>query len=171
MFECEDSDPEPDCHCRISHRLPGRDAPSGSFSEGLGAFSSFTLEKYVKSYTDPALAEVIINTIVFHPRFGPGRHRPVAVHGLPEHEDQYPVQTSLQIIPIVPMMIPHILFAVSWVLLLNPSNGLINLVLKEILHLQDSPFNIYTLVGMILVEGLLDLPIAYLTIARRHVLF
>jgi iron(III) transport system permease protein len=30
------------------------------------------------------------------------------------------------------MMIPHILFSVSWVLLLNPSNGLINLILRRI---------------------------------------
>jgi iron(III) transport system permease protein len=38
-------------------------------------------------------------------------------------------------------------------------------LLREILNLEGSPFNIYTLPGMILVEGLLDLPIAYLIIA------
>jgi iron(III) transport system permease protein len=63
------------------------------------------------------------------------------------------------------MMIPHILFCASWVLLLNPSNGLINLCLKELFGLRASPFNIYTLEGMILVEALLDLPIAYLIMA------
>jgi len=42
---------------------------------------------------------------------------------------------------------------------------LINLFLREILSLEGSPFNIYTLQGMILVEGLLDLPIAYLILA------
>ena len=29
-------------------------------------------------------------------------------------------------------MVPHILFAVSWVLLLNPSNGMINLFLRQV---------------------------------------
>jgi iron(III) transport system permease protein len=43
------------------------------------------------------------------------------------------------------MMIPHILFSVSWVLLLNPSNGMINLFLRQILNLENSPFNIYSL--------------------------
>ena len=76
-----------------------------------------------------------------------------------------PFKVLFQIISIVPMMIPHILFAVSWALLLNPSNGLINLLLKQILNLQHSPFNIYSLPGMILVEGLLDLPVSYLIIA------
>ena len=32
----------------------------GSFSEGLTAFGSFTLQKYVEAYTDPALAEIIL---------------------------------------------------------------------------------------------------------------
>ncbi len=63
------------------------------------------------------------------------------------------------------MMVPHILFAVSWVLLLNPSNGMINLFLRQVFGWEGAALNIYTLQGMILVEGLLDLPIAYLVIA------
>jgi iron(III) transport system permease protein len=43
--------------------------------------------------------------------------------------------------------------------------------LREILNLQNSPFNIYTLRGMILVEGLLDLPIAYLILAPAMAAF
>ena len=50
-------------------------------------------------------------------------------------------------------------------LLLNPSNGILNRWLMEGLGLQSALFNIYSLPGMILVEGLLDLPIAYLIIA------
>ena len=37
----------------------------GSFSQGLTAFGSFTTDKYVAAYTDPHLAEVILNTVVF----------------------------------------------------------------------------------------------------------
>jgi iron(III) transport system permease protein len=58
-----------------------------------------------------------------------------------------------------------LLFSVSWALLLNPSNGLINTVLKSAFSLQSAPFNIYSLPGMIMVEGLLNMPIAYLIIA------
>ena len=137
----------------------------GSFSEGLGTFGGFTFAKYIKSYSDPALTEVITNTIVFI--LGSALVATVLSLFMAylNTRTNIPFKLLFQIIPIIPMMIPHILFAVSWVLLLNPSNGLINLVLKEILNLKESPFNIYSLFGMILVEGLLDLPIAYLTIA------
>jgi len=37
----------------------------GSFSKGLTAFGSFTLEKYIAAYTDPTFYEVIVNTVVF----------------------------------------------------------------------------------------------------------
>jgi iron(III) transport system permease protein len=69
------------------------------------------------------------------------------------------------VLAIVPMMIPHVLFSVSWALLANPSNGLMNLALMETFGLDKGPLNIYSMSGMVLVEGLLNMPIAYLIIA------
>lgn len=37
----------------------------GSFSEGLTAFGTFTTDKYVEAYTDPAFFRVILNTAIF----------------------------------------------------------------------------------------------------------
>jgi len=143
----------------------------GSFSEGLGAFGSFTLEKYIRSYTDPDFAGIILNTVIF--TIGSAFVATVLALFLAylNTRTNIPFKFLFRIISIIPMMIPHILFSVSWVLLLNPSNGMINLFLREILSLQGSPFNIYTLQGMILVEGLLDLPIAYLIIAPAMAAF
>jgi len=137
----------------------------GSFSEGLGAFGTLTLQKYLKSYTDPALGEIVVQTIVFI--IGSALVATVLALFMAylNTRTNIPFKLLFQIISLVPMMIPHILFAVSWGILLNPSNGLINLVLKQAFNLQQSPFNIYSLPGMILVEGLLDLPVAYLIIA------
>ena len=137
----------------------------GSFSEGLGAFGTFTLQKYFKSYTDPAFSEIIVNTTVFI--IGSAIVATVLALFMAylNTRTNIPFKVLFQIISLVPMMIPHILFAVSWGILLNPSNGLINLVLKQAFSLQNSPFSIYSLPGMILVEGLLDLPVAYLIIA------
>ncbi len=137
----------------------------GSFSEGLGAFGTFTLEKYIKAYTDPALSEVIVHTIVFIIGSALLSTSLALFMAYLNTRTNIPFKGLFQVISIVPMMIPHILFAVSWALLLNPSNGLINLLLKQVLNLRDSPFNIYSLPGMILVEGLLDLPVSYLIIA------
>jgi iron(III) transport system permease protein len=137
----------------------------GSFSEGLTAFGSFTLDKYLEAYTDPAFAEVIVNTVIFV--LGSSTLAPVLALFLAylNTRTDIPFKFLFKIISIIPMMIPHLLFSVSWALLLNPSNGMMNIVLKNVFSLDSAPFNIYSLQGMILVEGLLDLPIAYLIIA------
>jgi iron(III) transport system permease protein len=137
----------------------------GSFSEGLTAFGSFTLDKYLEAYTDPAFAEVIVNTVIFV--LGSSTLATVLALFLAylNTRTDIPFKFLFKIISIIPMMIPHLLFSVSWALLLNPSNGMMNIVLKNVFSLDSAPFNIYSLQGMILVEGLLDLPIAYLIIA------
>jgi len=136
----------------------------GSFSGELGAFGAFTLEKYVAAYTDPAFAEILVSTVIF--TLGSA----LVATGLAlflaylNTRTNIPGKFMFGVISLIPMMVPHILFAVSWVLLLNPSNGMINLFLRQ-LGLEGAALNIYSLTGMILVEGLLDLPIAYLVIA------
>ncbi len=137
----------------------------GSFSEGLTAFGHFTVDKYVQAYTDPNFFEVIANTLIFV--LGASLLSTVLALFLAylNTRTDIPFKGLFRVISIVPMMIPHLLFAVSWALLLNPSNGLINLVIKQTFGLDSAPFNIYSLWGMILVEGLLELPIAYLIIA------
>ena len=137
----------------------------GSFSEGLGAFGTLTLQKYFKSYTDPALGEIIVNTILFIIGSALVATALALFMAYLNTRTNVPFKVVFQVISLVPMMIPHILFAVSWGILLNPSNGLINLLLKQAFNLQDSLLNIYSLPGMVLVEGLLDLPVAYLIIA------
>ena len=137
----------------------------GSFSKGLTAFGTFTLDKYIQAYTDPAFYEVIVNTIVFVVGSS------ITATGLAlflaylNNRTDIPMKFLFRIISIMPMMIPHLLFAVSWALLLNPSNGMMNIALMKFFGLENAPFNIYSLPGMIMVEGLLDMPVAYLIIA------
>ena len=137
----------------------------GSVSEGLSAFGDLTPDKYVAAYTDPALLDVIVNTVIFV--LGSSVLATVLALFLAylNTRTDIPFKPLFKILSIVPMMIPHLLFSVSWALLLNPSNGMMNTVLKDVFSLDSAPFNIYSLEGMILVEALLDLPIAYLIIA------
>ena len=143
----------------------------GSFSEGLGAFGSFTLDKYIQSYTDPELAGIIVNTVLFTVGSAVLATLLALFLAYLNTRTNIPFKFLFRIISIIPMMVPHILFSVSWVLLLNPSNGLINLILRQVFDLSAAPFNIYTLPGMILVEALLDLPIAYLILAPAMAAF
>jgi iron(III) transport system permease protein len=143
----------------------------GSFTKGLGAFGSFTLEKYVKAYADPAFADILVNTAVF--TIGSAVVATVLALFLAylNTRTNIPFKFMFRIISLIPMMVPHILFAVSWVLLLNPSNGMINLFLRQVLGMDGVALSIYTMQGMVLVEGLLDLPIAYLVIAPAMLAF
>lgn len=137
----------------------------GSFSQGLTAFGSFTTAKYVAAYTDPFLWDVTVNTIVFV--IGSSVFSTLLALFLAylNTRTNMPMKGAFAVLAIVPMMIPHLLFSVSWALLLNPSNGLLNMMLQGAFGLEEAPLNIYSLWGMILVEGLLNMPIAYLIIA------
>lgn len=137
----------------------------GSFSKGLTAFGSFTLEKYIAAYTDPTFYEVIVNTVVFVLGSSLTATGLALFLAYLNNRTDIPMKFLFRIISIMPMMIPHLLFAVSWALLLNPSNGMLNIAFMNILGLENAPFNIYSLPGMIMVEGLLDMPVAYLIIA------
>ena len=57
---------------------------------------------------------------------------------------------------------PLIVKGIGWILLLGPNNGLINVWLRSWLGLQGTPIELFSLGGMIFVEGLLWTPVALL---------
>jgi iron(III) transport system permease protein len=63
---------------------------------------------------------------------------------------------------LIPLVIPSILFTVAWILLASPRIGIVNLVLQNWLSLEQAPFNIYSVPGMIWVDGLHYSPMAFL---------
>jgi len=137
----------------------------GSVSKGLGAFGAFTVEKYVKAYSNPDLPRIVLNTAIFTVGAALLATTLALVLAYLSVRTNIPLKGMFRVVSIVPMMVPHILFAVGWMLLLNPSNGVLNVFLRTIFNTKATFFNIYTLPGMIFVEGLLDLPIAYLIIS------
>jgi iron(III) transport system permease protein len=60
---------------------------------------------------------------------------------------------------LLPLAMPGILRSMSWILLLSPRSGIVNVYLRELLglfglQLETGPFNIFTLPGMIFIEGM-----------------
>lgn len=137
----------------------------GSFSNNLHSFGNFTFQKYADVYTDPMLFSILGNTAIFV--IGSAAFATVLALFLAylNNRTDIPFKFLFRVLSVMPMMIPHVLFGVSWVLLLNPTNGILNMWLQKIFMLSKAPFNIYTIWGMIIVEGLLDLPVAYLIIS------
>ena len=63
---------------------------------------------------------------------------------------------------IIPLVIPGILFTVSWIMLASPKIGLVNLALQTLTGTDAVFVNIYTMAGMIWVDGLHYSPMAFL---------
>jgi iron(III) transport system permease protein len=64
------------------------------------------------------------------------------------------------------MAVPPLVMAFGWILLLNPNNGVVNVALKTLLHLERSPITIYSLWVMIFVSGLSMVPTIFVMLAN-----
>src|SRR5437764_6123159 len=62
---------------------------------------------------------------------------------------------------VIPLIIPGILFTVAWILLGSPKIGIINLVLQRVFETDAVFINVYSLGGMIWVDGLHSSPVAF----------
>jgi len=138
----------------------------GSFTDApLGVPGHFTLSNYVQAYSDAEAYHLILTSFIF----GIGASGLSVILALTlawiTIRTNAPFRRLFELIAIIPNILPGLLISISWVLLLNPSNGLINIALKAALGLETSPLNIYSLTGLIFVEGLILTPLAFLIIA------
>lgn len=65
----------------------------------------------------------------------------------------------------VSFAIPGIIKVIGWILLLGPEAGLINMWARDLLGLKVSPFNFFSMGGMIFIEGLVWTPVVFLFMA------
>jgi iron(III) transport system permease protein len=65
-----------------------------------------------------------------------------------------PYRSMLETLIIIPFFVPGIMEAVGWIMLLSPKTGTLNVFLRDLFGLQASPFNIYSLWGIIWVMSL-----------------
>lgn len=135
----------------------------GSFTRGTpGDFTAFTFANYIRAYGSPALLELFYNSFVF----ATGSvllALPVAVAfaWLIERTNT-PLRNIAYALVIAPVAMPGMLLSMSWVLLLSPNVGVINKAIMVSFGLENPPFNIYSLGGMIFAEGLRLVPTTFL---------
>ena len=73
-----------------------------------------------------------------------------------------PFKSIFFALSLIPLVIPGILFTVAWILLASPKIGIVNLVMQGWFGFEEPPFDIYSLGGMIWVDGLHYSPMAFL---------
>jgi iron(III) transport system permease protein len=72
-----------------------------------------------------------------------------------------PCRNLLFVLVVAPSGIPLLITSISWSLLLNPTNGVVNSVLETIFHFK---INAYSMVGMIFVQAFGMVPLTFLLI-------
>lgn len=135
----------------------------GSVSDTpLGVAGHFTWQHYRTAYGDPATYRLIANSFLF--AGGAAMLSLVFASTLAwiTARTNAPGRGLFELVALVPNVLPPLLISTSWVLLLSPRIGLINVVLARV---GLPPFNVYSMPGMIFVEGLILTPLAFLIIA------
>jgi len=138
----------------------------GSFlSKPLGVPGDFTLQHYVRAYTDPVTYELLLNSFIFAAGSSLLATVLAAAVAWITVRTNAPFRKIFELTAIVPNIFPPVMLAVAWGTLLSPRTGLINRALMQFLGLESAPFNVYSMAGMIFVEGLITAPLAFLIVS------
>lgn len=73
-----------------------------------------------------------------------------------------PFKSAFFALSLVPLIIPAILFTVSWILLASPKIGIVNVAVQALFATDFVVADIYSMGGMIFVDGLHQSPLAFL---------
>ncbi len=124
--------------------------------------AEFTFENYTTAYGSMETLRLFWSSLKF--AFGTALFAFVLGTGLAwmNERTNTPFKSLFFALSLIPLVIPGILFTVAWILLASPKIGVINLGLQSLFGLETAPFDIYTLWGMIWVDGLHYSPMAFL---------
>src|ERR1700685_4643701 len=130
--------------------------------ETAAAPAHFTLDNYRTAYASADTARLLANSLQFAlgsalRAFSLG----TLLAWINERTDT-PFKSLFFALTLVPLIIPGILFTVSWIFLGSPKIGIVNLVLQRVFATDAVFINIYSIPGMIWVDGLHYSPMAFL---------
>jgi iron(III) transport system permease protein len=138
----------------------------GSFTTApLGQTGELTLANYVTAYTDRETYRLLVDSFVFAAGSSALSLVLAVTLGWITVRTNAPLRGLFEFTAIVPNIFPPVLVAIAWTLLASPTIGLINAGLKAAFGLSEGPLNIYSMPGLIFVEGLILTPLAFLIIA------
>jgi iron(III) transport system permease protein len=127
-----------------------------------GAAARFTLENYAAAYASGETARLLGNSL----RFAVGAAALSFMLGTffawINERTNTPFKSLFLALALVPLVIPSVLFTVAWIFLASPKIGIVNLVLQSWSGSDAAFFDIYSMGGMIWVDGLHYSPMAFL---------
>ncbi len=124
--------------------------------------AEFTFGNYVSAYTNPDTLRLFWNSTQFALGVAAFAFLVGTTLAWINERTNTPFKTAFYALSLIPLVIPGILFTVSWILLGSPKIGIINLALMQWFGLDSPVFDIYSMWGMIWVDGLHYSPMAFL---------
>ena len=126
------------------------------------SFSTLSVANYVKVWSDPGTRATFSNTLLF--AGGSTLVGLVIASSLAWLVERTNIPGKIWIYAGVPMTLamPGMLQSMAWVLLASPRIGFINKAAMGVFGLSEAPINIYSMGGMIFIEGLRTVPTAFL---------
>ena len=134
----------------------------GSFwSSRPGAPGQFTTDNYIETFTNVRSISLLTTSLFY--AFGAAllATSVATVIAFITARTDTPLAGIFTYIPFASLAIPGIVNSISWIYLLRPNTGLINLFFMDTLGFQSPLFDIHTIWGMIWVMGLSLTPLAY----------
>ena len=124
----------------------------------------WTLDNFVEAFGDAFAYRLLLNTFLYTcASLAISLPIALAFAWLVERTD-LPYRDSIYTLLLIPMVVPSLLKALGWVLLLGPRQGVLNLLMRDGLGLQgaEGPLNIYTFAGMVFLTVLSVMPTMFL---------
>jgi len=124
--------------------------------------AEFTFGNYAAAYSSVQTAKLFVNSLLF--AAGTAAFSLIVGTALAwmNERTNTPFKRLFFGLALVPLIIPGILFTISWIMLASPKIGIFNLMLQHWFGTSYVFFNVYTIWGMIWVDGLHYSPMAFL---------
>ena len=125
------------------------------------AVSTFTVENYATIFLDPVTYRLLGNTLIY--AGGSVLEALVIAFVLAWISERSDIRGSglIRTAMFISLALPPLAVTFGWILLLNPGNGAVNVFIKNMTGMQESPFDIYTMEMMIFISGLALAPTMY----------
>jgi iron(III) transport system permease protein len=122
----------------------------------------FTLANYRNVYTSGETFRLLGNSIAFASGAASLSLALGTLLAWLNERTNTPFKSLFYALSVVPLIVPGILFVAAWIMLASPKIGVLNMLLQRALGTDYVFFDVYTLSGMMWVDGIQHAPLAFL---------
>jgi len=126
-----------------------------------GSFDQFTQRYYQQLLASPYFAISLFNTVVYAIGSSIIALALGIIQALIVERTNTPGRNYVFLGAVISLAIPHVLYVVAWLLLLG-RNGPVNGLIEHVIGISGPAFNVYSIWGMVLIEGVGFAPLTFL---------